>query len=784
MIFEKDLVFTLHTAWTTYMFRVNETHHLEQLYYGRRIRTTNHIEALYDKHSIPIGNAVAYDEEHPTLTLDNICLEYSSYGKGDYRESPILYSMPNGDRVSDFLYKEHRIVKGKPRSFSGLPESYGDTSQCVTLIVVLFEKSSSLRLELSYTTFEHADVLVRKASLINETSAAIDLQRLASLQLDLLSSNYQLITFDGAWARERTRTTQPLRAGAHLNDSKTGVSSSRHNPCIFLATDPHNESQGDCYGCNLIYSGDHAQMIEVSPYGKVRLLTGLNPATFRWQLHAGEKFQTPEAILTFSHEGLNGASRNFHRFINNHIVKGAWKYHQRPILINNWEATYFDFTDTDLLKLAKTASELGIELFVLDDGWFGSRDDDTTSLGDWTVNTKKLQDGIASLAKKIHGMGLMFGLWCEPEMISRKSQLYRSHPDWLVALPDKNPSPGRNQYLLDLTKKEVRDYLFSALSTIWKIAEVDYVKWDMNRTFSDMHSTSAQFRQDEFNHRYMLGLYALIQKFVEAFPNILFESCAAGGNRFDLGMLCYMPQTWTSDNTDPLSRMYIQEGTSCGYPLSAMGAHVSDSPNHQTLRVTTLESRFNVAAFGVLGYEMDLNALSNKDKDSIRQQIEFYKIHRSLLQFGEFFRIDPISSGGNQATWVVASPDRSEMLVLFFQIHAMANPGADLLRIPIADPELTYAVAPRKEHIDIKTFGSLVNMISPIRLKNDGTLQRLVNEKVLIENELEYYIVAGDVLAYHGIKLNQQFGGTGYDKETRVLGDFGSRIYHLKAIRE
>ena len=783
MIIEKNLVFTLHTAWTTYMFRVNETHHLEHLYYGRRIRTTDHVEPLYDKHTIPTGNAISYDEEHPALTLDNICLEYSGYGKGDFREPPILFSRPNGDRVSDFLYKEHRIIKGKPRAFSGLPESYGDKNQCTTLIVVLLEKASSIRLELSFTTFDHADTIVRKVAITNDSNETIDLKRLASLQLDLPSSRYDLVTFDGAWARERYRSTHTLRPGVHVNDSKTGTSSSRHNPCIFLVSDASDESHGDCFGCNLLYSGDHAQHVEVSPYGKLRVLTGLNPATFTWQLHSGEKFHTPEAILTYSHEGLNGASRNFHRFMNGHIVRGTWKYHQRPILLNNWEATYFNFTDTSLLGLAREAADMGVELFVLDDGWFGSRDDDTTSLGDWTVNTKKLPDGIASLSKKIHGMGMLFGLWCEPEMISRKSQLYRTHPDWVVALPDRSPSLGRNQYLLDMTREDVREYLFDSLSTIWRIAEVDYVKWDMNRTFSDMHSSTAQFRQDEFNHRYMLGLYSLLQKFVDAFPHILFESCASGGNRFDLGMLCYMPQTWTSDNTDALSRMHIQEGTSCGYPLSSIGAHVSESPNHQTLRKSNIESRFNVASFGVLGYEMDLAQLSPLEKESVRQQIAFYKVHRSLLQYGEFFRIEPIANGNNQASWVVATPDRSEMLVLFFQTLNEPNPHADILRIPIADPEANYAVTPRKERMDIKVFGSLMNTISPIRLKNDGTLQRLVSETVHLDNELEYYIVGGDVLAYHGIVMNQQFGGTGFDKETRVLGDFGSRIYHLKALR-
>jgi alpha-galactosidase len=740
------------------------------------------MEPLYDKHTISVGNSVSYDEEHPSLTLDNICLEYSSYGKGDFREPPILFSRQNGDRIADFHYKEHRIIKGKPRSFSGLPESYGDKNQCMTLIVVLKERVSALRLELSYTTFDQADVIVRKASLTNDMGETITLQRFSSLQLDLPTSDYSLVTFDGAWARERYRTAHRLRSGIHVNDSKTGVSSSRHNPCLFLTTNEDNDNQGDCYGCNLIYSGDHAQHIETTPYGKVRLLTGLNPATFSWQLHPGEKFHTPEAILTFSHEGLNGTSRNFHRFINSHIVRGSWKYHQRPIVVNNWEATYFNFSEHALLKLARKAADLGAELFVLDDGWFGSREDDTTSLGDWTVNTKKLPDGLASLSKKIHGMGLLFGLWCEPEMVSRKSQLYREHPEWLVSVPGRNPSPGRNQYLLDLTREDVRDYLFESLSNIWKLANVDYVKWDMNRMFSDMYSNSEKFQQEEFNHRYMLGLYSLLQRFVEAFPQLLFESCASGGNRFDLGMLCYMPQTWTSDNTDALSRVYIQEGTSYGYPLSSMGAHVSESPNHQTLRVSNLESRFNVAAFGLLGYEMDLSQLSTQESEVIRNQIAFYKVHRSLLQYGEFFRFKTIADN-NQAIWVVSAPDRTEMLALFFQTLNIPNPPTDILRIPIADPDLTYAVTPRRERIDLKSFGTLENMVSPIRIKNDGNLQRLVDETVHLENELEYYIVNGDVLAYRGIVLNQQFGGTGYDKETRVLGDFGSRIYHLKALK-
>jgi len=780
MIHERNLVFSLHTRHTSYLLRVNETSHLEHLYYGRRIRTTQNLEALIDKHTIGIGSSVAYDEEHPALFLENLCMEYSSFGKGDFRESAVIFSRSNGDRIADFIYTGHRILKGKPRSFSGLAESYGDHSQCSTLVIVLADKISPVKLELYYTVFDQCDVIVRRSTLTNGDQQPITIERLASLQLDVFTSDYDLVTFDGAWARERYRTTRPLSSGIYVNDSKTGTSSNRHNPCIFLVEQGANESNGDCIGCNLVYSGDHCETVEVSPYGKVRLLTQINPSTFRWHLNGGEKFATPEAVLTFSHEGMNGASRNFHHFINEHIIRGKWKLRHRPVLVNNWEATYFNFTEHRLYELAKEAADAGIELFVLDDGWFGSRQDDTTSLGDWTVNTKKLPNGLAALSKAIHGMGMMFGLWCEPEMVSRQSELYRNHPEWIVAVPGREPSPGRNQYLLDLTKEEVRDYLFESLSAIWSIGQVDYVKWDMNRPFSDMYSTSEGFRQYEFNHRYVLGLYELLDRFTKAFPHILFESCSSGGNRFDLGMLCYMPQTWTSDNTDALCRMHIQEGTSCGYPLSAMGAHVSASPNHQTLRTTTIESRFNVASFGVLGYELDLTALNAQEKESVKDQIAFYKLYRSLFQYGLFSRIKPIAKSKDDAIWVVSNPDFNEMLVLFFQTLNEPNGQSDVLRIPVADVEATYAVTPRKERISLKTFGDLVNMISPIRLKDGSPVEKIVSNTLTLESELEYYIVPGDILAYAGIKLNQQFCGTGYDKETRVLGDFGSRIYHIK----
>ena len=783
MIVEKKLHFILNTANTTYIFRVDETNHLEHLYYGRSIKNSDNFIAMYDKHSIGKGNMVSYSEEHPNYTLDNIALEYSSPGKGDYREPSIVVRGNDGNTCGDFLYVEHRIINGKPRSFSGLPESHIENGTAMTLIVVTVDEATQIKVEHYYTTFDTTDVIVRKSSLTNNSTQDISIERFMSLQLDLNRKNLDLTTFDGAWARERFEHKRTITPGIHINDSKSGVSSSKHNPFIMVIDKKCDELSGECYGFNLLYSGDHSEIIELNQFNKIRILSGINPATFRWKLKVGEKFHTPEAIMTFTHEGTNGISNHFHTFINSHIVKGKWQYHQRPIAFNNWEATYFTYDETTLTSLAKEAASLGIELFVVDDGWFGVREDDTTSLGDWMVNTKKFPNGLTSLSKKLHSLGLMFGLWVEPEMISKKSTLFEEHPEYLVQIPNRKPSISRNQYLLDLTRKEVREYLFDILSKTWKIAEVDFVKWDMNRTFSDLYSGQDGFRMGEFSHRYILGLYELLSRCIEAFPHILFESCASGGNRFDLGMLTYMSQTCTSDNTDAYTRMFIQEGTACGYPLSAISNHVSAVPNHQTLRKTSLDTRFNVASFGVLGYELDLLSLSSREKEEIKKHIEFYKQYRTLFQYGEFFKIESISENSNRAIWAVANYDRTEILVLYYQVLQEANGENELLRIPIADSSLTYRVTPRNQRIDISTFGSLINMVSPVHIKSGGNVEKVVQSNIQLDSEVEYYIVGGDVLAYRGISLSQQFGGTGYDKETRVIGDFGSRLYYIQAMK-
>jgi alpha-galactosidase len=644
---------------------------------------------------------------------------------------------------------------------------------------MLKETCLPLRLALTYTVFEDSNVITRRATLYNDSTEEVTIKNLASAQLDLDTDDWKLVTFDGAWSRERYMHERPLAPGIMINDSKSGVSSADHNPCIFLT-----KENGETIGMNLIYSSNHRELVETSPYGKVRVLTGINPATFSWVLAPQDRFQTPEAILTYSPDALNGASQNFHHFINNHIIRGPWKFRERPVLINNWEATYFKFTEDKLINLAKESANLGIELFVLDDGWFGLRNDDTTSLGDWTVNPKKLPSGLENLSLEVHRLGMMFGLWVEPEMVSIESQLYKKHPDWMIAIPGRRPSVGRNQYILDLTRPDVRDYLFKQLSDVWHFANVNYIKWDMNRVFSDMYSTNREMKDHgEFFHRYILGLYELLEKLTAAFPNVLFESCASGGNRFDLGMLCYMPQTWTSDNTDALSRLYIQEGTSCGYPLSTMGSHVSDSPNHQTLRRTDLESRFNIAAFGVLGYELDVTKLKGQQKDAIKAQIAFYKAHRALLQYGTFTRVKLANSTSNQVVWAVASQDKSELLVLFAQKLNPSNPGSDKLRIEAVDLNAVYEVFPRQQRIDLKMFGNLLNQVSPLPITEGGIAQDTISKAVTLDSEVEHYRVTGEQVAWAGIKLNQQFGGTGYDAMTRVLGDFGSRIYIFKKIK-
>ncbi|SDN50916.1 alpha-galactosidase [Acetanaerobacterium elongatum] len=770
----------LNTRHTSYIMSVLPTGHLQNLYYGRRIRPLKDAAVLTQPNAVPYGSMVAYQKEYPTIGLDDQCLEYSALGKGDYREPAIELTAANGCMVADFKYVCHKTYKGR-RGIPKLPSALGTEQNCETTEVILRDEAIGMDLTLFYCVYPEYDVITRFVCAKNNSGQKITLRRLMSAQLDLFDSNYSFVTFDGTWASERTMHSRRLCEGIFVNDSKLGVSSARHNPFVMLTADGCTEETGRCYGMNLVYSGNHSEICEVTFNHKTRLLTGINPSSFAWLLAPGEEFYTPEAVFTYSEEGLNGLSHNLHGFVNNHIVRGEWQNRERPIVINNWEATSFSFTQGKLLSIAKEAADMGIELFVLDDGWFGRRNDDTSSLGDWHVNEKKLPSGLKGLAEKMNALGLDFGLWVEPEMVNEDSDLYRAHPDWAIKAPNRTPSEGRNQFILDLTRKEICDYLTETLSKVFSSANITYIKWDMNRNFSDIYSpTLPPERQGEFFHRYVLGLYGVLETLTQRFPKILFESCASGGNRFDLGMLCYMPQTWASDNTDAQCRIAIQEGTSYGYPISTMGAHVSASPCFATLRNTPIETRFNVAAFGCFGYELDLSKLFEFDKKAIKEQVAYYKAHRRVIQFGRFYRL----RGGfnpDKRIWLCVSPDKREAVAALFQETAAVGRGNELLRLTGLDDHLDYTVTGRRQYVNLKTLGDLVNNVLPVEIRGDGVIHTVLSSHYMLAMCDEVFEAGGDLLNGYGIKLKHQFSGTGYNDNVKIFGDYSSRMYELKA---
>lgn len=774
-------VIHLNTLNTSYIMDVLPTGELQNLYYGGRIREMADYSALQPKNHVPYGSMVYNHPEHPMIGLDDQCLEFSGLGKGDFREPAVEIRFGDGSMTTHFTYKGHQTYKGR-KDIPALPTALGTDADCETTEVLLCDDEKGVELTLFYTVYPECDCMTRSASIKNISSEKIELNRMMSAQLDLFDSGYSLVTFDGAWACERNRNDKVLKPGIYVNDSKTGHSSSRHNPFVMLVGDTCDEEHGPCYAVNLVYSGSHSEICEVTFQGKTRLLTGINPSSFRWTLEEGESFHTPQAVFSFSNRGLNDLSNHMHCFIRKFIVRGYWKDRERPVLINNWEATDMAFSQAQLLKLAKEGASLGMELFVLDDGWFGKRDDDHSSLGDWFVNKKKLPAGIKGLADKINQMGMMFGLWVEPEMVNEDSDLYRAHPDWIIRTPGRKPSYGRNQYVLDLTKKEVRSHLVETMTQVFSQAPIEYIKWDMNRNLSDMYGGDLEpQKQGEFMHRYVLGLYEILKELTSRFPEILFESCASGGNRFDLGMLCYMPQIWTSDNTDAYTRLSIQEGTSYGYPLSVMGAHISASPNMQTLRNTPVETRFNVAAFGLLGYELDLTGLFHFDKTAIKKQVAFYKQYRRIFQFGRFYRLRE-TLDHDKIIWVCVSEDKKTAIAGLFQGSSGVAKGYDVLKTLGLDEGLDYEIEGRAQYINVKAFGNLVNRVLPVKIRGDGMIHTLISSRYLFEMAKEHYTAGGDLLNQYGIKLIQQFSGTGYNENIRILGDYGSRLYIITAI--
>lgn len=776
-------IFVLDTPNTTYAFGVIPSGQLEHLYYGEKIMINTEEEALVlaeKRMSLP-GNTVAYSTDYQTLSLEVIRLEMSGSGKGDIRDPFIEVTHADGSCTSDFIFSDARIQAGK-EAFETLPGSYEEQDQVEELIVTMRDLHYNLALELRYFVFLNHDIISRSARFINESSETVTLERIMSAQLDFDRADLELSTFRGAWAREMQRCDIPANACRIVNESYCGCSSNRANPFIMLSAKGTTEDLGECYGLNLIYSGNHYEAVEVSTFSQTRVLTGINPRNFRFLIEPGEYFEAPEAVMTYSKKGFNGMSQNMHRFVRECIVRGEWKKKVRPVLLNSWEAAYFDINESKLLKLAKAGKEAGIELFVMDDGWFGTRDNDTQSLGDWYPNTKKLPNSLAGIAKKINALGMDFGVWVEPEMVNVNSDLYRAHPEWVMEIPGKPHSESRTQRILDFSNPQVVDYMTEQMSNVFSDGNIAYVKWDMNRIFSDYYSQALPpERQKEVAHRYMMGLYKMCDTLMKRFPHILFEGCASGGNRFDLGMLCYFPQIWASDDSDAVYRVQGQTGYSYAYPTSVISAHVSDCPNHQTLRRTPMASRFQVAAFGVLGYECNLCEMSRDDVADIKEQVELYKKWRDTLQFGTFYR-GRISEDAYE--WTCVSPDRTKAVGFKMQVLFRPNTHFETYVPRGLDPDARYLFTNRQLKLNIKDFGGLINQVTPFHIRPDSLVHNLAAKFVKLSAEKENCIASGSLLMEGGVKLQQNFGATGYADGMRFTTDFASRMYFMEKLAD
>lgn len=727
---EKNREFHLQNKNSSYIFYVMENGQLGQLYYGKKIKHRDDFSHFFKKPKYGVG-IIAHTKENPAFSLEYYKQEYPSYGTSDFRKPAIKLLQKNASRISNFTYDSHKIIEGKPK-LNGLPSSYvEDNKESITLEIKLVDKTINCNLFLSYTTFCEREVFARNARLENMGEEEIIIENLMSLSIDFPDYDYEMLHLSGAWGRERHIKERTLEKGVQYIDSTRGASSAQQNPFMAIKRKNTTENQGEVYGFSLVYSGNFIAQAEVDHFDVTRITMGINPFDFSWTLNKGESFQSPEAIMVYSQEGLNGMSQSFHRLLRERIARGFWRDRERPVLINNWEATYFDFDEEKLVAIAKEASKLGFELFVLDDGWFGERNGDNSSLGDWFVNKKKLPNGLEGLSKKIQEENMKLGLWFEPEMISENSWLFRKNPSWLLGVGNRNLSLGRNQYILDLTKEEVRAYIVEELSKRLKEGNISYVKWDMNRNMTEIPSK-------ESAHKYILGLYEILESLTSKFPQVLFESCASGGGRFDLGMLYYMPQTWASDNTDAIDRLKIQYGTSLVFPPVTMGAHVSDIPNHQTARSTSLDIRNKVAYFGNFGYELDITKYTQESKEEVRNFVNFYKENRKLLQFGHFIRLQsPFTS--NYCAWMTVSKDKSEAIVGYYEI--------------LGDTNSEY-------NKKIKLFGLEENYLYSVN------------------NEYEAY---GDELMNMGIVFEQPDRYYSYHAKSR---DFTSKIFKIKKIEK
>ena len=672
--------FHLKTDHTSYIFELADGKYPVHMYWGSSVRAV---------HDTMVQRLTRFTEDTFSLneqSLDSLPLECPVFGGSDLRPGMLHLIHSNGTHALDLVYESHTIHSGKPE-IPGMPSADGDGSE--TLIVTLRDRLSEISVDLFYTIWPDLDVIARRTRIHNGGENAVFIEQAMSVSVDFESPEMDLLTLSGAWAREREPVRRPLYPGIQGVSTERGASSHQTSPFMVLLSHDATENNGEVYGFALCYSGSFSATVNVDQFGMARASMGINPFNFRWKLTPGTAFDTPDAYLVFSEHGLGEMSRRYHTFIHRRITRGPFSLASRPILINNWEATYFDFNEEKLLSLAACAADVGIDLFVLDDGWFGKRNTDHCSLGDWVDDLNKLPGGLRHLSDSIHNLGLKFGLWVEPEMISPDSDLYRSHPDWCIHVEGRERLESRFQLVLDLTRKEVRDYIVTSITDALIRGNVDYVKWDMNRNISMWGAALPADRQQEMGHRYILGLYDIMTRITGQFPNVLFESCAGGGGRFDLGILCLMPQTWCSDDTDAWMRCRIESSTSLLFPPSAMGAHVSAVPNHQTGRVTPLATRAAVAMCGTFGYELDLQKLTREELDIIRETNKRVHELQPILFYGEFYRLkDPYE--GNEAAWMSVRSDRREAIITHVYAQAFPQQKPKLLRLTGLDPALDY----------------------------------------------------------------------------------------------
>lgn len=684
---EKTGLFQLITENTEYQMKADKYGVLKHLWYGEK--TGCDMEYLQSYPDVGFSGNIYDAGNDRTYSLDTLPLEYACDGVGDYRVTGAAAVHSDGSCALDLRYKSYRISKGK-YSIKGLPAVYADVSESETLEIVLKDKYSDIEVTLRYGVLPKLDIITRCASVANNTNEPVILTKAASLCLDIPHGEWEWVHFHGRHAMERLTERMPLCHGIQESSSTRGTSSHHQNPTVLLCSPDCTETSGSCIGAALMYSGSFRTKIQLDQMEQVRLVMGINPELFRWELKPSEVFDTPEVIMSYSSNGMEKLSHNFHKVIREHVCRGKYKLAERPVLINNWEATYFDFNEEKILKIAEQAAALGVDMLVLDDGWFGKRDDDCSGLGDWFVNEKKLCGGLGSLAEKIKKMGMKFGLWFEPEMVSEDSELYRIHPEWAMRIPSRKPIRSRYQLVLDMTNPEVREYLFNSISKILRSADISYVKWDMNRSICDLYTPCLSADdQGEISHRYVLGLYELLERLTSEFPDVLFEGCSGGGGRFDAGMLYYCPQIWCSDDTDAYERTKIQYGTSFFYPVSAVGSHVSAVPNHQTGRTTPIGTRAVTAMAGSFGYELDLNTLSDSEKQEVGEQITRFKKYGRLIHNGLYYRLsDPMND--KFAVWEFVSEDKKEVLVNGVIFRTEPNRTQYLIKLRGLLPDADY----------------------------------------------------------------------------------------------